>query len=76
MEQVRAFAQEVSEPGFRVSAYPFRSRGRDRIKIEIRSGLVNGRHAWKRAKVCDTYDQASKYIKHTRKHLPVQRGER
>ena len=63
LKQVKEYVQQVTEPGFRITVYSFASRGRNRIKIEIRSGRENGRHSWKRAHVCDTQKQAIEYIR-------------
>lgn len=62
LERVRELTREVSEPGFRVTAYAYRSRGKERIKVEVRSGLTQGKHTWKRVKTLDTHEQALEYI--------------
>lgn len=53
---------EMSEEGFRATAYPFFSKGRNRIKVEAKSGRVHGRHIWKKTRIVDTEVEAIAYL--------------
>jgi hypothetical protein len=75
VDNVRSVAKELSEPGFRVTAYTQFRYGRDRIKVEVHGGRTGTKRAWKIAKTSDTADEAIAFIKEAHRVLPKQ-GER
>jgi hypothetical protein len=60
--KLRQKIAEMSEDGFRATAYPFFSKGRNRIKVEAKSGRVHGKLAWKRTRIVDTETEAMEYL--------------
>jgi hypothetical protein len=62
LAKLRQEIAEMSEEGFRATAYPFFSKGRNRIKVEAKSGRIHGRYAWKRTRIVDTEAEAIAYL--------------
>jgi hypothetical protein len=67
LAKLRQKIAEMSEEGFRATAYPFLSKGRNRIKVEAKSGRNHGRHAWKRTRIVDTEAEAMAYLSELKK---------
>ena len=67
LAKLRQKIAEMSEDGFRATAYPFFSKGRNRIKVEAKSGRVRGKLAWKRTRILDTEAEAIAYLSEIKK---------
>jgi hypothetical protein len=69
LAKLRQKIAEMTEEGFRATAYPFFSKGRNRIKVEARSGRVHGKHVWKRARILNTEAEAIAYLIETKQSM-------
>ena len=69
LSEFKQAARELSKPGFRITAYHCHRGNRDRIKVEVQGTRTNGRHAWKRTKLCNTQDEALEFIHTVRKEV-------
>jgi hypothetical protein len=67
LAKLRQKIAEMTEEGFRATAYPFFSKGRNRIKVEAKSGRVHGKYVWKRTRIVDTEAEAIAYLSEIKK---------
>ena len=69
LAELKKKATEISCVGFRATAYPWFSKGRNRIKVEAKSGRIRGKHAWKRAGIFDSEEDAVMYLIETKNRM-------